>query len=285
MCTTQELQRRGLSQGAIRWRVKKGLLSKIIRGVYGDGPARPSPLDKAVAVVVATRGVASGTLAGTLTCLDGVKLRGADVTVGSGRSAQRQGARQRDLAAERVILVEGVRCTDGLQTLVDLASEVDDLVWEQALECALRRRLTTIDAVQRAAQGPQRGAARMRRVLAQRPTGSPPTESLLETLMVQLARTIPALPPPERQVEVRDPDGALRARVDLAWPELGLFVELDGQHHVGQPVRDARRETIVVALTGWLCGRFTWDDLRRRPSTTRGRLTALAGQARRRPVA
>jgi very-short-patch-repair endonuclease len=62
-------------------------------------------------------------------------------------------------------------------------------------------------------------------------------------------------------------------------------VELDGQHHVGQPVRDARRETMVVALTGWLCGRFAWDDLRRRPSTTRGRLTALAGQARRRPVA
>src|SRR5207248_7332224 len=109
--------------------------------------------------------------------------------------------------------------------------------------------------------------------------------SLLETLMVQLARSIPGLGPPVRQLEISDEHGQFVARVDLAWPELGLFIELDGQHHLGQPVHDARRETAIVAATGWLCGRFTWTEVVRVPSTTTRRLIGLAAQARRRPVA
>ncbi len=96
--------------------------------------------------------------------------------------------------------------------------------------------------------------------------------------MVQLARTVPGLPDPVRQLEVGS------ARVDLAWPDLGLFVELDGQQHNDQPLYDARRETAVVAATGWLCGRFTWTEVVRVPMSTARRLAALADQARRRPI-
>ena len=124
----------------------------------------------------------------------------------------------------------------------------------------------------------------MRRVLALRPPGAPATESLLETLMVQLARDIPGLPPPVRQFTVYDARGEFVARVDLCWPQLGLFIELDGQHHPGQPVYDARRETAVVAATGWLVGRFTWYEVVQIPKTTVRRLTALVDQAGRRPL-
>ena len=96
--------------------------------------------------------------------------------------------------------------------------------------------------------------------------------------MVQLVRTVPGLPDPVRQLEVG------WARVDLAWPGLGLFVELDGQQHKDQPLYDARRETEVVAATGWLCGRFTWTEVVRLPTSTARRLAALADQARRRPI-
>ena len=69
---------------------------------------------------------------------------------------------------------------------------LDDLVWEQALESALRQRLTTIEevisALDSATHSRLPGAGRIRRVLALRPDSAPPTESLLETLMVQLAR-------------------------------------------------------------------------------------------------
>ena len=175
---------------------------------------------------------------------------------------------RRRLEPERITTVAGLRCTDGRQTKIDLAGSLDDPVWEQALESALRKGLTSIDDLRKANE----------RVMRMRPPGAPPTESLLETLMVQLIRTVPGLPDPVRQFRR---EGI--ARLDLAWPDLGLFVELDGQHHLGQPLYDARRETAVVAATGWLCGRFTWAEVVHMPNSTARRLAALAGQARRRP--
>jgi hypothetical protein len=167
-------------------------------------------------------------------------------------------------------------------TLVDLAAELDDDTWECALESALRKKLATVRELLQVTGC--RGVARIRRVLALRPPGAAPTESLLETLMVQLARRGPGLGPPTRQYVVYNAHGIFVARVDLAWPELGIFIELDGQHHAGQPVYDARRETAVVAATGWLCGRFTWHEVVRVPGMTARRLAEIVDQARRRPV-
>ena len=146
----------------------------------------------------------------------------------------------------------------------------------------MRKRLTTADEV--AAADVRRGAARIRRVLSLRPPGAPPTESLLETLMVQLIRRIPGVPEPTRQYVVYDEHGVFVARVDLCWPELGVFIELDGQGHAGQPVYDANRETAVVAATGWLCGRFTWKEVTALWVPTARRLAAIVEQARRRPI-
>ena len=46
--------------------------------------------------------------------------------------------RRRVLAPERIVVVEAIRCTDGTQTMLDLAACLDDLRWEQALESGLR---------------------------------------------------------------------------------------------------------------------------------------------------
>jgi hypothetical protein len=239
-------------------------------------------LDRAVAAVIVTRGVASGTLAGVLLGLDGVSLARADVTVASSQSHWRSRVRRRTLTPEQVVRIAGVPCTSGVQTLVDLAADLDDRRWEQASETVLRKRMATIADIERAATGCHRGVARMRRVLARRPPVTAPTESLLETLMVQLARSVPGLGPPVRQLKVFNRDGEFVARVDLVWPELGLFIELDGQHHAGQPVYDASRQTAIVAATGWLCGRFTWHEVVHLPRATARRLADLAEQARRR---
>jgi hypothetical protein len=175
-----------------------------------------------------------------------------------------------------------------LQTLVDLAATLDDTVWEHALESALRKRLTTVDelavALPELARARTPGTVRIRRVLGRRPAGAPPTESLLETLMVQLVREVEGLGEPIRQFWVYDSNGLFVARVDQCWPDLGLFLELDGQHHKHQPVYDARRETAVVAVTGWLPGRFTWYEVVHARRATARRLADLAGQARRRPL-
>ena len=139
--------------------------------------------------------VASGSLAGVLHGLDAVELRGPDFTVAPTASGRRPGARRRILPAHRVVAADGVPCTDGVQTLVDLAQDLDDLRWERALESALRKCLVRLGDVEGTSEESGRGVRRMRRVLSLRPIGAPPTESVLETAMVQLARSVPLLPP------------------------------------------------------------------------------------------
>lgn len=201
--------------------------------------------------------------------LDGIELGGTPT-------------HRRVLPPDRVVVIDGVPCADALQTLVDLAAVVDnDDVWEQALECALRRRLVTVAALRQVVGS---GAPCIRRVLDRRPHGAPPTGSLLETLALQLARQVRGLGEPVRQLCVCDEHGDLVAYVDLAWPKLGLFIELDGQQHRGQPIYDARRQTAVTDATGWLCGRFTWYEVVRLRVVTARRLNGLVDQCTRRPA-
>lgn len=279
----------GRTRAQLRWSESRGEIRRVGPDVYRTGPHDPTALERSVAVAVATDGTISGVLAALLLRFDAGAVPRVDVTVDRTASTKRSGLRHRLLAPERVIEVAGFRCTDGLQTLVDLAYRLDDDQWEQALESALRFGLVDIPALEEELPhlGRQRirGTRRIRRVLMVRPEGAPATESLLETLMVQIARLVPWLPPPERQVDVFDQFGNFVARVDLAWPELGLFIELDGEHHLGQPVYDANRETAVVAATGWLCGRFTWTECTSHRVATSRRLAGVAAQARRRPLA
>ncbi len=282
--TASELEKLGLTRSAVRARVQQGRLRKVADRVYAEGPEAPTPIDRARAAAIRSGGVACGAFAGWLLGFDGVVFDGPHLVVAPSGNGHRAGAERRVLPAARVITVAGVPCTNPLQTLVDLAAEIDDNRWELALESALRRRLVAVPDIVDAAAGRQRGARRMRRVMSRRPAGAAPTGSILETLMVQLARRVRDLPPPDRQVIVANANGEFVARVDLAWPALGLFVELDGQHHKDQPVYDARRETAVVAATGWLCGRFTWREVVDLAVITARRLAELADRARRRPL-
>lgn len=80
------------------------------------------------------------------------------------------------------------------------------------------------------------------------------------------------LPAPIPQHPVRDEDGEIIAYVDLAWPELGVFLEFDGrvkyerylragESATDAVVREKRREERICELTGWRCIRVTWWDL------------------------
>lgn len=241
--------------------------------------------DRCLALVVATNGTASGAVAGVLHGLDSVELSCPEVTVPPGASHKRAGVRRRALLGETV-QIGGIATASPLQTLVDLAADADTDTWEQMLESALRKDLVSLAVVE--SYLPELGRRRtpgtptMRHVVATRPPGAPSTGSLLETLFVQLVRRHLEIAEPSRQVEILNEHGEFVARVDFAWPHLGLFIELDGQHHAGQPVHDARRETNVIAATGWLVARFTWDEVVRYPTSTARQLARLVDQARRR---
>ena len=112
--TLEEAIAGGLTRSAVRWGERRGRWRRIDYAVFADGPDDPSPLDAARARVLAAGGVASGRLAAILHGLDGVD------------APDDRPLRERVLPRERITVVAGLRCTDGLRTLVDLAAELDD---------------------------------------------------------------------------------------------------------------------------------------------------------------
>jgi hypothetical protein len=272
----------GTTRSAIRWRQQRGDWFRVVQGVYAVGPQPVSTFERASAVVLATNAVAIGTLAGQLHQLDGIDLV---PPFGKSPKASRHQEILRGDPNGATELISGIACLAPLETLIDLSGRVDELVWEQALESALRKRLCSVDGllVCVGTHPGGRGTGRMKRVLAARPMGVPPTESILETLMVQLIRTDPTIPCPLRQVEVWNSGGSLVGRADLAWPDLGVFIELDGMQHLDQRLYDSRRQTAIVAATGWLPGRFTWAEVTRVPKTTLKRVAELLDRARHHP--
>lgn len=255
----------GLTSSALRWGCRAAQWVRVQQAIYAEGPAPVSALDRERAKVLASHSPARGGLGGVLLGLDGVELDGRPT-------------RRARLSDAPISIVGETVCADAMTVLGDLTSTLDDDRWEQALESALRKRLVAVDELSDLAER----SPRARRVLSRRTSGAPPTESLMETLALQLARPIPLLGELTRQLEVRTRDDLFVARVDLAALDIGLFFELDGQHHKDQPVHDARRETAVVAATGMLPGRFTWHEITRIPRATQRRMAEVAAQAARR---
>jgi very-short-patch-repair endonuclease len=90
------------------------------------------------------------------------------------------------------------------------------------------------------------------------------------------------IPPSATQFEVVDTAGVLLGRLDLAWPEVRLGVEYDGDHHRDREQfrRDMDRLN-RLRMAGWTVLRFTAEDVLRRPAeTARMVLFALATAGR-----
>jgi hypothetical protein len=257
-----------ISEGGTRHELAWGVDRRHVRighGWYREGPEPPTPFELQLGRQLSAEGMASGLVAAKIAEFDGVVVPEGVIP-----------RRRRAPISPEPVLINGIWCTDGLQTLVDIAPLVDDLVFEQALESGLHKKYVKLTALEDAlpALSTSRvsGTSRIKRVLALRPRGAPPTESLLETLFAQMVRRVPTLPTPQRQVVVNDEFGDFVARVDFAWAEHGRFTELDGQGHKGQPVYDAVRQTNVAIATEWVCGRFSWREVRWNPVPTERRL-------------
>jgi very-short-patch-repair endonuclease len=157
--------------------------------------------------------------------------------------------------------------TSVTRTLIDLGAACDEEAVEIALECALRRSLTSLPRLRRRLDElggcGRRGCRTLRRILDLRGDGAP-AGSTLEVKYVRLARR-GRLPRVERQVRVFDRDG-LVARIDFAYPDVLLGIEVSGKgSHVGPAAeeRDSRRHNRLTAL-GWRMLYFGWDDVVKR---------------------
>lgn len=271
----------GLSVAQIRGRLESGRWERVYRNVYRVTGAGHSELQSLLAAVLAAGdgAVASHRASAWLWGLtDELRL---EVTVPRRRDP-RLGVEvvvhRRDLTSERPVIRRGVACTNPLRTVLDLGAVGHSSLVEQAIDRGISARLFTaagLDAeVQRSARSGRRGLAHLRRCLERRLADERRAPSELESRMARLVREH-GLPLPEREYRLLD----LGYRVDFAWPEVRVCVEVDGfAHHSSWEEfgYDRRRQNELV-LAGWTVLRFTWDDVRHRPGAVAGAVRAAVG--------
>jgi very-short-patch-repair endonuclease len=191
--------------------------------------------------------------------------------------------RSSDIEMGDVVTRRGVPTTTPMRTLVDLGAVVSSRRVEDALDAALEHRLLTLAAVEgalgRLARRGRNGAGVLRDVLERRALGDRPPDSRLEPKMARLLAAY-GIPRPQFQHEVRH-GGRFVARLDFAYPEARLAVEVDGWGSHSSPralQSDLERQNALVEM-GWTVLRFTWHDVVRRPEAVARRVRRMLAPA------
>jgi hypothetical protein len=161
----------------------------------------------------------------------------------------------RDLRAEDVTEVGGLRVTSGAQTFLDLAARLPPaelVATGDALLRAGRLHAATLETRLSRAGG-LRGVIRARACAALLSAGA---MSRPESLLRYWLATSD-LPAPEVQVPVADRRGRVVAHADLGYARYRIAVEYEGRQHAeaGQFDRDVDRYSLMAA-DGWLVLRF-----------------------------
>lgn len=225
----------------------------------------------------------------------GIDLTEVHVTRTDGRSRRREAGvvhHRGRLDDEHVVAVADVRTTARLRT----AFEVTTIAGVEAA-------LVTVDGLLRLERPDDEAMEELRQQVRHWPNSlaaevvmrlaDPRRESAAESRAAYLCWK-QKLPRPQPQVPILDEQGAEFARVDFAWPEIGVFLEVDGRakylihRRDGESLedflmREKRREEQICMLTGWVCVRITWSDLNTPRSTARRIRRVLDSRAR--PVA
>ena len=248
-------------------RLAAGRWVEVAEGVFRVAGAPVTWHSQQLAAVLAAGAgaVASHRAAGVLWGLDGCRPGLPEVTVPRGRRYRPDHARAHqstDLHLVRPVTREGIPTTPPARTLLDLGAVVPLGRVHLAVDDARRRRLVTWDdllatLVAHARRG-RGGVAKLRAILDEHFGETAVTESGFERLVV--ARLVQAgLPRPVLQHEVVV--GGRNFRLDLAYPDQRIAIELDGSIHLRRDVWEAdhaRQNALVLA--GWMVLRFTWRD-------------------------
>lgn len=271
--TRAQALRHGFSDAAIAHRLRIGRWVRLHPGVYGVAGA-PESLERRVTAACLAAGpdaVASHGAAGGLWALELPGDAPVEVTVPFRSAPEVQGVAvhrtRRLLPTERTHL-RGIPVTSPSRTLVDLAGRYGVEPLEDAVDELVRRGVLEIDVFLRYLDQPhvraRAGTRKLRAICHDRRTGVP--ESAAEARLLRTLRE-GRLPLPERQLEIRT--GAGRFRVDFAYPEQRVALEVDGYaFHSGRRrwQADRARQNALEAL-GWRVLRFSWADVTRRPAT------------------
>lgn len=284
VATWPQLAGAGLTRRALAAAVAGTVLERVGRGIYRDRPVPPRgehlltdgcPDPGYVAEVrevllrLGPGARAARRTAAVLWAMDmDVEPDGIDVDVPHGRGAAalvgvtaRESRHGRSMPWVPVPGAAIVPVTPPVDTVVACAAQLPLVQAIVIADSALRRHLCTradLHAGVEALRGVGELAS-LRQVLrwCDARSGSV-LESLLRVILCQAG-----LVPPRTQHVVRDPATGVVQRVDFAWPENRLVVEVDGRRwHDPADRRDTdRRRDNLCARLGWTVLRFTWAEV------------------------
>jgi hypothetical protein len=274
----------GLTDRQIEERIAQQRWRRIHRDVYRISGSPPTWEGHLLASCWAggSRAVASHRSAAELHSLPGRTQAFAEITCPRWRRARHENVVVHETTALDPIdltIVRGIVTTTPARTLFDLGGVCRVGLVELALENTLRRGLTTeaelAATVKRLSRSGRPGGPALRQLLEVRAPDRRPTESEMETRLLQAIRAR-GMQEPVPQFEVWQ-GAAFIGRVDAAYPEAKIAIEYDSdEFHSGRTAtgRDRnRRHRLLVA--GWLTIDVGPADLR-----AGGTLTCAAiGQA------
>lgn len=262
----------GLGKRQIDRRIADQRWRRLHRDVYRINGAPASWEGDLLAATWAggDRAVASHRSAAELHCLPGRRRDLVEITSPRWRRTQCDGVLVHETKAMDLVdltVVSGIAVTRPARTLFDLGGVCRAGPVELALENALRRQLTTLEelsaTIKRVSRSGRPGGPVLRALLDARDPDRRPTESEMETRLLQALRAH-GLPEPTVQHEVRQ-GMAFIARVDAAYPDAKIAIEYDSdEFHSGRNAasRDRERRHRLIAA-GWLPVDVGPADLRR----------------------
>ncbi len=268
--TTDQLHDRGLTDAQVAWLRASKRLTKLYRGVHLIGAGPLAWEEQAAAVCFAhPSGVLSHSSAGRV---HGIRKSAQDrleITIPTGTSCSLPRVkvhRSNRLDPEDIFhLLDGIRVTSPERLLFDQAGVLDAFELRSALDHALEKKLTNVDALQelalRMVTRGRRGSADFSRAVARLDSNYKPVESDGE-LVIANGLEYATVPTPERQNWVRLPTGA-HVRIDLAFPEVRLAIEYDHSfwHAIPSRVQADKARDVWLKRVHWTVLRFTELEL------------------------
>ncbi len=242
--------------------LKGGIIVREERDIYRLAGVLPNWEDALRAMVRSLDGVACHESAARMWGFDGLPERPFHITVE--RSCR--GVRAPGVVVHtttRVLLTEtatfrGVRVTKPMRTLLDLAgAPIDDDVVARFLEHCIGRQYFALDRLTPILDGSRRRVCTRRLLEIVDRFGGGPVDSAVEAELLR-ALVRHGFPVPSTQFTIRA-QGRFIGRVDFAWPEAQVALELDGYaHHTDSAtfVADRDRGNRIVAA-GWKLMRTT----------------------------
>ena len=256
----------GASQRQIERRLDDDRWIRRRSGLYSLPGAVSDWETKLAGACLVSEGVASHRSAAVLWGLDGFRAGRPEITVPRHRRIELDGVRVHESTQydDRLGRTRrnGIDVTGIDRTLLDIGHLLGFPRLLLAVDESRRRKLTTWPSlfetfVRHAVRG-RAGVATMRVLLTEK-YGEPAVpdsafERMVEQLLVDAGIRRPVL-----QHEVYDEQEAFVARLDLAYPDRLVGVELDGRRHIEDAAfeRDPRRRNRLTAL-GWTIYHYTW---------------------------